>query len=308
MKYTGYKLEFSSAVHLGNGSPEDTGFSLYADTLFSAMCIEAVNLGILDNLVEAVKQAKIRISDAFPYWDNKLYIPKPMVAIEGNGSSKIKKSAKKLEYIPANEIDTFLAGRMDVEGEAGKIGQIGKAEIRTMASVSGEEQTRPFSLGTYRFSDNWGLYFIVGYEDEDSLYVVDDVINALEYSGIGGKRSIGLGRFKARNFPLPGSLQDAINNAKACEHVMTLSISMCGPDELDGACAEGNFSIIKRSGYVYSNTYAASPMKKRDMYCFKSGSVFKGTFDGVLADVSISGNHPVYRYAIPMFMGVRKNG
>ena len=42
MKYIAYKLKFSTGVHFGNGSLDNTEYTFCADTLFSALCIEAV--------------------------------------------------------------------------------------------------------------------------------------------------------------------------------------------------------------------------------------------------------------------------
>lgn len=42
MKYKAYKLKFSTGVHFGKGTLEDTAYAFCADTLFSALCIEAV--------------------------------------------------------------------------------------------------------------------------------------------------------------------------------------------------------------------------------------------------------------------------
>jgi CRISPR-associated protein Csm4 len=44
--------------------------------------------------------------------------------------------------------------------------------------------------------------------------------------------------------------------------------------------------------------------KKRDFYSFAAGSVFQNKFEGDIFDVSIKGNHPVWRYAKPLFMAV----
>ena len=41
MEYAVYKLEFTTSVHFGNGMLSDTGVTFYADTLFSALYIEA---------------------------------------------------------------------------------------------------------------------------------------------------------------------------------------------------------------------------------------------------------------------------
>lgn len=42
MEYKAYKLKFLTGVHFGKGSLDDTSYAFCADTLFSALCIEAL--------------------------------------------------------------------------------------------------------------------------------------------------------------------------------------------------------------------------------------------------------------------------
>lgn len=45
MKYKVFRLHFPAGVHFGKGRLEDTAYTFKADTLFSALCIEAVKDG-----------------------------------------------------------------------------------------------------------------------------------------------------------------------------------------------------------------------------------------------------------------------
>lgn len=80
-----YKLDFKTGVHFGNGSLSDTVSTFQADTLFSALCIEAVRMGgdeKINKFVDYVKENKIKFSDSFPYIDNMFFIPKPFKPLE----------------------------------------------------------------------------------------------------------------------------------------------------------------------------------------------------------------------------------
>ena len=68
MEYTGFKLVFSTSVHFGNGSLENSDNKLYADTIFSALCHEAVKLECSEELVYYVENEKIKLPDAFPFY------------------------------------------------------------------------------------------------------------------------------------------------------------------------------------------------------------------------------------------------
>lgn len=67
MVYQLYKLEFLNNVHFGKNSLNDAEISFSADTLFSALCIEALKSGELKKLYEITQKGELVISDAFPY-------------------------------------------------------------------------------------------------------------------------------------------------------------------------------------------------------------------------------------------------
>lgn len=309
MEYIGYKLKFTTAVHFGNGKLEDSGDHPMADTVFSALCHEAVAIEKLDALVSSVQEGKIAISDALPYNGDVFYVPKPMMSIEtgSDPDSKIKKKAKKMNYIPAEKMQEYISGELEIATESDKLKEMGSSDIRTMASVTYDDETMPFSVGTFRFDENWGLYIIVGYETETEQELIEELFLNMSCTGIGGKRSAGLGKFDLFPAKLPDYITDrlVISNSNA-DKLMTLSVSMCEEAELDTLVGDSSFLMVKRSGFVSSATYADSLMKKQDFFVFKSGSVFNKTFDGVLKDVSNQGNHPVYRYAKPIFWEVKR--
>lgn len=309
MKYKGYKLKFTTAVHFGNGKLEDSGDHPMADTIFSALCHEAVAAEKLESLVFAVRKGEIAISDAFPYNGDVFYVPKPMMNIETEREpdSKVKKKAKKMNYIPSGKMGKYISGELDVETESDKLKEMGSADVRTMASVMYDDQTNPFSVGTFCFKDDWGLYIIVGCETDTEHALIEELLINMSCTGIGGKRSAGLGKFDLFPAKLPDYMVDRLTfSGSDAGKFMTLSVSMCEETELDALVRDSSFLMLKRSGFVSSATYADRLMKKQDFFVFKSGSVFNKSFAGVLKDVSIEGNHPVYRYAKPIFWEVEK--
>ena len=86
MKYKAYKLKFSTGVHFGKGTLEDTAYAFCADTLFSALCIEAVKDSTerLERLVQTAKAGKMLLSDARTMYQSrcvKLYIHRKIQGI-----------------------------------------------------------------------------------------------------------------------------------------------------------------------------------------------------------------------------------
>mgnify|MGYP000722354495 CR=1 FL=1 len=182
---------------------------------------------------------------------------------------------------------------------------LGKYEMTQKASISYEEglDALPYYIGSYHFSKNAGLYVIIGYEDTEAFQFISSLIEGLSYSGIGGKRTSGYGKFQAKYKNMDPQLKQRLNVNKY-QKMMSLSISLPKDDEIEKVCTEVQFQLIKRSGFVNSMTYADTFRKKKDFYGFVAGSCFKIPYQGDIYDVSIYGKHPVYRYAIPIFMGV----
>lgn len=216
MKFAVYKLNFAAGVHLGTGTLASGANTLPADTLFSALCMEAAQQGekSIKTLVDAVRQNRLRIGDLFPFIGEELYLPKPLVPVqrENEGNSIVKKSFKKLKYIPVSQLDTYLQGKIDPVAAVEKLQKLGAFEVRTMAASRSTEkletgETLPYSVGVYRFGQGNGLYTIAGAEDTQTQNKFEQLLNALSYSGIGGKRSAGLGRFTVQKCSAAGAAE-----------------------------------------------------------------------------------------------------
>ncbi len=308
MKYRAFKMAFEGGVHLGSGKLSDTGFVLYADTLFSALCHEALEIdgaAGINKLVSYVKEDKLVITDGFPYIGETLYIPKPMhriITAEDRGNSSLKKQYKKLNYIPCEKLDEYMSGSLDVISELENFKKLGEKQIFAKSAVFENRDSELYTVGAYRFNDDCGLYFIIGAENDDVFDFAGMLFEGLEYSGIGGKRNSGFGRFVL--YPAKIDFSDRFN--KEYPAYVSLSVSMAREEELEYALDGASYSLIKRSGFVASDTYTDTSefVKKKDFYSFKSGSMFLRKFSGNVFDVSDNGNHPVYRYAKPVFLGV----
>lgn len=88
-KYRLFRLEFPYGVHFGKRALEDTDITFYADTLFSALCQEAVRQGALNRWLELFEKNRLWISDAFPYVKQEYYLPKPIMWIKKKGREEI---------------------------------------------------------------------------------------------------------------------------------------------------------------------------------------------------------------------------
>lgn len=307
MKYIAYKLCFQTGVHFGDGMLNDTKNTFCADTLFSAFCIEALKFGEknLQNVYEKFNSGKLKISDGFPFIDSNLYIPKPLYTVESSESDiGDRKKWKKLKYLSLEKLDDYFAGKLDVEKENDRLSRLGKLEVRQSVNLKNEEKSEPFSVGIYHFNNklDCGLYFILGYEEDDDRYMIEDLTDSLGYQGIGGKISSGLGKFSM----IPQELSESVVrkfDGSASGYIL-LTTSLPRDSEIDGALEGSNYLLEKRSGYISSNNYAEELVKKQDIYFIKAGSFMKKRFDGDIYNVGGHGTHPVWRYAKPIMLGV----
>ena len=311
MEFRIFRLTFKSGVHIGEGSLGDNSINLRADTIFSALCIEALKAGgeeLLNRLVSFAKEGVFLLSDAFPFIKDEYFITKPIMKIQSGQEDTDpaeKKLFKKLKYIPFDMVDDYISGEFDSETAkyiTGKVeSKLGKASINARAAVDRLEDTFPYHVGVFTFLENAGLYVIAG-GNEEALTALRELLGALSFAGIGGKRSSGLGRFTVEEVPMYEDMADRITGEYPA--YMTLSCSLPCEEELERSLENASYALIRRSGFVFSDTYADEALRKKDLYVLGSGSVMRNRFNGDVYDVSNNGGHPVYKYAKPLFLGV----
>ena len=300
MNYKICKLEFDTPVHFGSGALSDAGKTFCADTLFSALYLEAMKSGQEEELLSDVRDGRLLFSDAFPYIHEEYYLPKPMVYIEPKdvGDSVQKKKYKKLEYVPVSALHTYLQGEMPEDGWG--LDRLGQASSQVMTAVRGGEDIMPYVVGNYRYAKGCGLYCIMAYESEDAFYLAEDLMMSLSYTGIGGKRSGGKGHFTFKYGKGTSGLEDLLGRTAGGMSIL-LSSALPKEDELETALDGSSYLLQKRSGFILSETYASEQRKKKDLFTMQAGSCFAHRFEGDIYDVSMGGAHPVYRYAKAIF-------
>ena len=307
MTYTLYKLRYKTPVLFGRGRLGKTAFTFYADTLFSAMCIEAEKMKPDGSkwLYDAAVSGGLCLSDGMLYVADSLFIPKPMTEIKAaeSGDPGLKKQFKKLSYIPLTDLDAYLSGNYDPTHANELLEGLGKYSEQVRVSVGRDKDSKPYSVGTFTFADDCGLYFICA-ADEEIVKDIDEIIKNISYTGLGGKISSGLGKFDYTPEKVPQIIKERLEGDY--EQYMSLSVCMGSEyDDMDTVLDGAGYELIKRSGFVASSAYSDEPVKKRDFYAFKAGACFTERFKGDVFDVGGGGAHPVYRYAKPMLMGMR---
>ena len=135
-----YKLEFPKGVHFGKGMLNDSTNTFHADMLFSALYIEALKIGKESLFYEMTDKRELLFSDAFPYIGETYFLPKPMIYVEPSkkGNSSEKKFFKKLQYLPAEELDAFLSGNLTASDCS--MDGFGHYDTRVLASIRGKKK------------------------------------------------------------------------------------------------------------------------------------------------------------------------
>ncbi len=306
MEYDIFKLKFPYGIHIGDRSLENSHNSFLADTLFSALCIEAIKEGkeTFERLLQYAKAGELLISDAFPFLGDELFLPKPYIRIKDNsdGTSTLKKQYKKMNYVAMSKWDEYLAGSLNPNDEIALEKKIGWYKTETHCAIRGLDETKPYRIGSYVFSDQAGLYIIYGYDNEDAKDLFYNLLDKLSFSGIGGKRSSGLGRFEIYTGKMSEDIKNRLETGN--EAFISLSVSLPKDDEISDVMPDARYMLEKRSGFVESVSYSDRYMRKKDLFMFAAGSFFTKKYTGDIYDVSAGGNHPVYRYGKPIFLGV----
>ena len=326
MTYCLFKLKFTSPVHFGDSETAhslDSGLiTCHADTLFSALCHAAYAMGGTEQvewLIQAAKTEQIKLSDCMPWDAQHFYLPRPfhLPKKKPDVQNKDRKALKKAEWIPASEMEACLSA---LRGEnvydwsnAKNRNSFGKEYTIERAAVPSESDAQPYSVGAFCFERDKGLYFILQYQSENDSKRVQTLVQALGLSGIGGKISVGYGKF---------DLQDTIylHQAAECRDTdidwltqalyhkgtkkMLIGAALPNDSELEDAVQGASFQLIRRSGFIHPIASKKSLQKKKTQYFFAPGSMFAHAFKGEIFVVGETESHDIYRYGKSLFLGV----
>ena len=156
--------------------------------------------------------------------------------------------------------------------------------------------------------------FVIKYEEETQMELIKNVLESLQYTGIGGKRSIGYGSFNIDSITSLDKSQyydekvlyDLMENSDDSKYFMLISLLSPEEDEIEEFDLEKiYYSLIKRGGFIYSSGYSENNQKKNDIYMLEEGSTFNKKYLGGIKNLAENGKHPVYRYGIGMYIGIK---
>lgn len=138
------------------------------------------------------------------------------------------------------------------------------------------------------------------------------LFHLLGLSGIGGRRSSGMGKFELGADPIlvsksaeeedTGALYELLMDTQAATQ-MTISCLLPKKEEIE-AGIEVKGLWMKRSGLTWTPGME-SAVKEKSIYMLPAGSTLSCRLAGRIADVATPAvGHPVYRYGKGFFLGV----
>lgn len=318
-----FRLRFDTAAHFGTS---DSAQSLEvgedhfrADTLFSALCQTALTLWGEEGvtwLAEQIQSGEVAFSDSMPYVGEHLLLPKPCFHTRHHQEvpAPVRKMMKKLTWIPVSAFSDFAASLQggplfDVQRHQFHFGDFSQT---TKVSVTGLEEPKPYQVSAFTFSHDAGLWFLAQYRSQEQERRLRTLVTALGMSGIGGKVSAGYGRFHVAECvrlddaaePQYVWLREALGQDNSPSWLL-LTSSLPREEELERVLDGAFYQVVRRGGFVQSETFAPDAVKKQTQYYLAAGAVTNRRFHGALYVVAEKGNHPVYRYSVPMMLGVR---
>lgn len=303
------ELEFENLVHFGTHSVgislEKSSFTAGSNTIYSALVIEFIRLfgeGKLEDFIKNFKQ-NIRISNLLPY--NKedetstYYIPKPKKILTKKNIDRDKeKEIKKIKYIPINEIENYLDCEYNENTIFAKEVLIDKNKTRRSNT---NEENELYTVSGYKFYGGKGLYFILEYKEDKDIEVIKTLINSLQYTGIGGKKSTGYGRF---TYSIIEKVPEEFEKPKENNGVILLSNLLLTKKNAN-EISNGYYSIIKYNGY--SNFRNNTNFRKKDTYLIEEGSCFEKEIEGEIIDVGYE-SAPSYLYGLGIYITIKEKG
>lgn len=185
-----FRFDFDR-THFGDHGLESSTISCPADTLYSALCVEALRMGGQQLLGELVACSTLRLTDLLPYVGPDYLVPKPLHSVRSDGSSMQKKLAKKIGFLPAAQLGSFLDGTADLKELAARQTKIGVHAVSAKAAIhNGKKDADPYRVGYFRFELDAGLWLLAT-GSESELGLLTRLLKGI--SALGGERTSGFG-------------------------------------------------------------------------------------------------------------------
>ncbi len=292
------KLHFQGGLRAGapGWGLEEEDDLLRADVLYSGL-----TLAMLDLYGRVLPE--MRLSSAFPFVDNRYFLPRPMLPFPSAAGAEIssaeRKALRRMKFVEHRYFLAWVQGEVldlerVMEGADCLTGAL-RSVLRPRVALDRERRDSAlYFVAERRFSQDSGLYCLVECPEE-SWPEVAAAFRMLGEVGVGGERALGLGCFVPEFLPafqLPPARQGG--------RCVTLAPLIPRPGE--EAHLE-RYRLMPRGGWVHA---VGASVRKKKVHVVAEGSILRCPVQGMLADVAPAGwPHPVWRYGLGFFVGVR---
>lgn len=329
-----FHLRPLSRLHLGERGIglEETAEFVRSDTLYGALCFawgEAFGPTAVEELTAAWREGRppFVVLSAFPAVRGVRLYPRPHLELAVSDDSRRK--LKDVRWVSEGVLRHWLANE-DLEAEADADHPfehiwMSRQEVRSLGRLTSPPWLREYVawvaldrvtsssnlyyVGEVAFAAGCGLFPLARAEREEDLSRLRDALAVLGEMGLGGERSVGLGRFEVER------TEEWDPPTAGGDRFLTLSLYLPTPLELEaGVLGEGSrYRLVRRGGWIASLAWPGKRRKWVNMV--QEGSLLRGDPGGLYgqaADVTPreqrEGAHPVLRVGFAFPLPVPKTG
>ncbi|GAB1543756.1 type III-A CRISPR-associated RAMP protein Csm4 [Scytonema sp. NUACC21] len=324
---------------------EETSERVRSDTLFSAWVSAYARLFGKDGVEELLRQflnpsPPVRMSSTFIYrekGENKIYyLPRPLkfpTNYPQGDDLAFFKTYKKLQYLPLEVWKRWYQGGgfttsdrkeliAETEGKSqGQLRNLGTFDYKQTYKIGHQPKvavdrvtraTNFYHTGFVQFetgNSHSGLYFLL-YFSQNNPQLENDLHAALKFlgeEGLGGERSSGAGRFEVDWKALPKTWQEVVDFSDKPGYHCLMSLFWDEGSNLQQLIANNSsYEIQERGGWIAS-PFSGRQKRRKFVRMFAEGSVFLGTPQGKLVDVTPQGfsTHSIYRSGISLSLPIK---
>ena len=307
------KLHFTAPVHLGEMGIglEESSMVLHSDTIFNAICNALAKLNgtewVTDFLEKFKEKPCFRISSGFPFIGDTLFLPKPRnrANINEELQHEYGKRLKKTSYLTKDYFERWIGGEELSEKDLKEItgcdlSKYCKEMLLPKVSIDrAQAESSIYFLGSVRFKENSGLWFIIDCDGDDYETMVLPALRLLQHDGIGGKRAWGYGAFELKDGTIDMELPDTDTH---------LLLSLYYPADHEKklfALQESRWDFVLRGGYAHPYGLKRSQQKPQVLF-ISEGSILGEKPAGKLIEYDLHTGelHSLYHYGIAYSMPI----